>query len=231
MPSKGPENWGELLVNEIEQFKSGYSAKTLAYCWENQNGFLSDIKSSFLDSNIELFKNVELLLGLPEYKVSSPGGSRASQNDIFVLAKGLLHEKSEQLITIAFEGKVNEDFGRTIGKRLGLEPSNSLRKRVQFLLETLGLERLPDTDISRLRYQLLYRSVSAILLAQKFTPPNALMLIHSFSESEKGFVDYEKFSFLFGLNAVKNQIIGPIHLNGIDLYFGWVQGDQKFLIY
>ncbi|KRD85086.1 hypothetical protein ASE51_28000 [Bacillus sp. Root147] len=212
-------------------FKSGYSARTLACCWENQQGFPPEVKSTFLDSNIELFKNVELLLGLPEYKVSLPGGSRASQNDIFVLAKGLLHEKSEQLITIAVEGKVNEDFGRTIGKRLGLEPSSGLRKRVQFLLETLGLERLPDADISGLRYQLLHRSVSAILLAQKFTAPNALMLIHSFSESDKGFVDYEKFSSLFGLNAVKNQIIGPIHLNGIDLYFGWVQGNPKFLSY
>ena len=90
---------------------------------------------------------------------------------------------------------------------------------------------MPDADISGLRYQLLHRSVSAILLAQKFTAPNALMLIHSFSKSDKGFVDYEEFSFLFGLNAVKNQIIGPIYINGIDLYFGWVQGDQKFLTY
>ncbi|WP_372456119.1 DUF6946 family protein [Priestia aryabhattai] len=228
MPSKGPENWGELLVNKIEQFKSGYSARTLACCWENQQGFPPEVKSTFLDSNIELFKNVELLLGLPEYKVSLPGGSRASQNDIFVLAKGLLQE---QLITIAVEGKVNEDFGRTIGKRLGLEPSSGLRKRVQFLIETLGLESFSAVDISGLRYQLLHRSVSAILLAKKFVAPNTLMLIHSFSEIDKGFVDYEKFSFLFGLKAIKNQIIGPIHLNGIDLYFGWVQGDQKFLTY
>ncbi|WP_446728200.1 DUF6946 family protein [Peribacillus sp. TH14] len=37
---------------------------------------------------MELFENAELLLGLPEYKVSLPGASRASQNDIFVLQKG-----------------------------------------------------------------------------------------------------------------------------------------------
>lgn len=63
------------------------------------------------------------------------------------------------------------------------------------------------------------QDVSAILLAKKFTASNALILIHSFSESDKGFVGYEKFSFLFCLNAVKHQIIGPIHVNGIDLYF------------
>ncbi|MGE7768340.1 DUF6946 family protein [Peribacillus sp. NPDC096540] len=86
------------------------------------------------------------------------------------------------------EGKVNEDFGRTICKRLGLKPSSGLRQRVKFLLETLELERLSDVDISGIRYQLLHRAASAIFLAQKFTSPNALMLIHSFSEGDKGIV-------------------------------------------
>ncbi|MFD4931446.1 DUF6946 family protein [Peribacillus butanolivorans] len=108
---------------------------------------------------------------------------------------------------------------------LCLEPSSGLRKRVQFLLETLELERLSDADISGLRYQLLHRAASAILLAQKFTSPNALMLIHSFSESDKGFVDYEKFVSLFGLRALKSRLIGPVTINGIDLYFGWIRGD------
>ncbi|PEJ28330.1 hypothetical protein CN689_22530 [Peribacillus butanolivorans] len=224
MPSKGPEDWGKLLINEN-------SEKTLAYCQEDQNEFPPDVKAGFLESGIELFENDELLLGLPEYKVSLPGGSRASQNDIFVLAKGISHQKKEQLISIAVEGKVNEDFGKTICKRLGLEPSSGLRKRVQFLLKTLEIERLSYAEISGLRYQLLQRAASAILLAQKFMSPNALMLIHSFSESDKGFVDYEKFVSLFGLRALKSRIIGPATINGNDLYFGWIRGDPKFLTY
>jgi hypothetical protein len=72
IPSKGPEDWRELLVNKIEEFKIGYSTKTLAYCWEEQQGFPKDVKSVFLESGIELFQNIELPLGLPEYKVPLP---------------------------------------------------------------------------------------------------------------------------------------------------------------
>ncbi|MEH6888144.1 DUF6946 family protein [Priestia megaterium] len=229
IPSEGPEDWKGLLVNREKQFKTGFSAKTLAYCWENQSDFPQDIKSSFHTSDIPLFKDVELLLGLPEYKVSLPGGSTASRNDIFVLAKGILQQNKEELIAIAVEGKVNEDFARTVGKRLGREPSKGLRKRVQFLLETLGLEQLYETDIFELRYQLLHRAGASILLAKKFTAPNALMLIHSFSRDDKGFCDYDKFVSFFKLRAVKNRIIGPVTINGINLYFGWIKGNQKFL--
>ncbi|MED3821324.1 hypothetical protein ABE112_26735 [Priestia aryabhattai] len=224
-PSEGPENWGELLIKKKEQFKTGYSAKALAYCWEDQNGFPPDVKLAFLESKDGLFENFELLLVIPEYKVSLPGGSSASQNDIFILAKGKSQQKKEQLIAIAVEGKVNEDFGRTIGKRLGGEASSGLRKRIEFLLETPRLERLSDTDISGLRYQLLHRIASVILLAKKFTAPNAVVLVHSFNERDKGFIDYENFVSLFGLKAIKNRIIGPVTINKIDLYFGWVRGD------
>ena len=229
IPSKGPEDWKELLVNGEKQFKTGYSAKTLAYCWGKQNDFPLDIKSSFHTSDIPLFKHVELLLGLPEYKVSLPGGSAASRNDIFVLAKGISLQNKEELISIAVEGKVNEDFGNKIGKRLENEPSKGLRERVQFLLETLGLEQLCETDTCELRYQLLHRAGSAILLAKKFTAPNALMLIHSFSEDDKGFYDYSRFVSFFKLRAIKNRIVGPVTIDGINLYFGWIQGNPKFL--
>ncbi|MFA7012304.1 MAG: hypothetical protein WC202_05045, partial [Desulfobacterales bacterium] len=46
---------------------------------------------------------------LPEHKVPLPGGSRSSQNDIWVLARS-----KGQLISIAVEGKVSETFGPTV---------------------------------------------------------------------------------------------------------------------
>jgi hypothetical protein len=50
-----------------------------------------------------------MLMAFPEYKVSLPSGKRASQSDIFILAKG-----DGQLISIAVEGKVDEPFGELI---------------------------------------------------------------------------------------------------------------------
>ncbi|MFH1005219.1 MAG: hypothetical protein V1781_06980 [Bacteroidota bacterium] len=46
--------------------------------------------------------------------------------------------------------------------------------------------------------------------------------IHSFSKSNKWYSDFEKFVELFGLNSVKNSIVGPYQTNGINVYFGWV---------
>lgn len=65
----------------------------------------------FRRSDIELFKNISLLLAFPEHKVALPGGPRPSQNDIFVLARG-----NNQLVSLTVEGKVLEPFGDTVGK-------------------------------------------------------------------------------------------------------------------
>jgi hypothetical protein len=57
------------------------------------------------------------------------------------------------------------------------------------------------------------------------------MLVHTFSQTDKWFDDYFDFVKLFGLNAKKDNIVGPIILNDIYLYFGWVTGDKRFLEY
>jgi hypothetical protein len=58
-----------------------------------------------------LFQNIELLLAFRECQVTLPGGTRPSQNDIFILARG-----NNQLVSIMVEGKVSEPFGDTIAQ-------------------------------------------------------------------------------------------------------------------
>jgi len=74
-------------------------------------GFPEDVRKVFKKCGLELFRDIQLLLAIPEYKVPFPGGQRASQNDIFVLATG-----NDQLVSIMVEGKVSEPFGQTIGE-------------------------------------------------------------------------------------------------------------------
>jgi len=111
IPANSPEDWKQLLADPDKQWKTGYSAKSLAYCWQKTNDFPRSIKRVFGDSGIHLFQDIELLLAFPEWKVPLSGGRRASQNDIFVLAKG-----SNQLISIMVEGKVRESFGEVVSE-------------------------------------------------------------------------------------------------------------------
>jgi hypothetical protein len=146
-----------------------------------------------------LFQGIELLLAFPEYKVLLPGGLRPSQNDIFILVKA-----NNQLVSIMVEGKVSEPFGETITE---WREDNSEGKniRLKFLLEKLRLEE--NKQIDTIRYQLLYRTASAIIEAERFKAENALLLVHSFSRSNEWFDDYSQFLALFGLNTEPDSLV------------------------
>jgi len=221
IPASKPDDWKLLLAEPDKQWKTGYSAKALAYCWQETNDFPESVKNVFKNSGIELFKHIELLLAFPEYKVALLGGRRPSQNDIFILAKG-----DNQLVSITVEGKVSEPFGKTIAE-WRKDNSEGKHIRLEFLLKKLGLKE--NEQIDTIRYQLLHRTASAIIEAEKFKAENALMLIHSFSRSNEWFDDYIQFLTLFGIDAYPDSLVFAKSINGIDLYFGWVKGDEEYL--
>ena len=111
IPAIKPEDWRHLLAEPEKQWRDGYSAKSLAVAWHQNNGFPQEIRKAFDSSGYEIFENAELLLAIPEHKVPLPGGGYPSQNDIFVLAKG-----NGQLISISVEGKVSEPFGPLVSE-------------------------------------------------------------------------------------------------------------------
>lgn len=220
IPSNKPEDWKSLLAKPDKHWKTGYSAKALAYCWQEANGFPECVRTVFMKSKIGLFQNVELLLAFPEYKTPLPGGARPAQNDIFILARG-----NDQLISIAVEGKVSEPFGETIAE-WRLEGSKGKQRRLKFLCDELQLD---EDKIDHIRYQLLHRTACAIIEAKKFKAENALMLVHSFSQCDEWFADYSQFLALFGLKAEPDSLVSARNTSGMDLYFGWVRGDEKYL--
>lgn len=166
------------------------------------------------------FPAAELLLAMPEHQVALPGGSRPSQNDIWVLAKS-----QGQLISIAVEGKVSETFGPTV-QEWQAEPSPGKSKRLTYLLSLLGLASVPDTT----RYQLLHRTASAILEAQRFNAAHAVMLVHSFSQSNEWLQDHAAFVDLMGGGtATCNSMVHAGSRSGIELHLAWVCGDPRYL--
>ncbi len=221
IPTNNPEDWKSLLAKPDRQWRTGYSAKSLAYCWQEANDFPESARKVFRKSKIELFQNIELLVAFPEWKVPLLGGRRSSQNDIFILAKG-----NDQLISIMVEGKVSEPFDKTIGE-WRLESSEGKEIRLRFLCDELQLDK---EQIGHIRYQLLHRTASAIIEAKRFNAQNALMLVHSFSQSDEWFDDYSQFLALFGLNGITpDSLAFAKNIDGIDLYFSWVRGDKKYL--
>ena len=88
---------------------------------------------------------------------------------------------------------------------------------------------IQDRDVSEIRYQLLHRTVSALIMAEQFNAPLAMMLVHSFSQEDEHIKDYQEFAGLFNVKADVNTITFAGNKGGVDLYLAWVRGEERFL--
>ena len=218
--TSGPHDWKQFLADPEKKWKPGYSACTLAHCWEHSDGFPPEVNNALSQRAEPLLANLDLLLAVPEFKVHLPGGTRPSQNDIFVLARS-----SAGPICIMVEGKVNESFGPTLTEWL-IDASPGKNERLDFLLRTLSLPTRLSGDI---RYQLLHRAASAIITGEQYHAKAAIVLVHSFSKENAGWKDYEAFIHLFGVNAERNVVQRLAGATSIPLFGAWVTGNLKFL--
>lgn len=222
--TSGPDDWRELLADRDKHWRTGYSAKTLAHCWESAwksgDGFPSEVAAALKKNSDNSIAGITALLAVPEFKVPLPGGVRPSQNDLFVLARSATGP-----VTIMVEGKVNESFGPTLGEWRE-EASDGKELRLGFLLRTLGLAKDPANHI---RYQLLHRAASAIITGEQFRAVAAVLLVHSFSTEHTGWPDYEAFAELFGVKATRGVVQKFGGEAAIPLFGVWVEGDGAFL--
>lgn len=215
IPTTFPEDWRHLLARPEKHWKQGYSAYALAYCWETER-FPIEVTQLLRPH----FPDIELLLALPEHKTPLPGGRRASQTDLFVLAKA-----GGQLVAMTVEGKVAESFGPTVAGWLKKDTPGK-QSRLNGLCDMLGL----DTEqMSPIRYQLLHRTGAALIEARRFNAAAAVMLVHSFSPDNIWLEDYLTFLKLFGTEGGVNELSFLREIDGIKLYLGWAKGDQKYL--
>ncbi|MBR1172855.1 hypothetical protein JQ617_02715 [Bradyrhizobium sp. KB893862 SZCCT0404] len=214
IPTSGAASWQSLLADPEKHWRMGYSARTLAHCWEASDGLPTEVAALF-------GSDAELLIAIPEHKVSLRDTGRESQTDLFALIKA-----NDRTIAVAVEGKVNETFGPLI-KDWFAEPSPGKQQRLQFLCDLIGIG-CPPPD--HLHYQLFHRTASAILEAERFKTDDAAMIVHSFSAENKWFDAYAAFLHALGLTADCERLVSKRLANGRVLYFGWAKGDPKFLI-
>ncbi len=217
VPTRGPDDWQRLLADPVKHWKAGYSARALAECWEAADGWPPEVAALLRSSPEPALTTVELLLAIPEFPAKLPQRGKASQNDLFVLGKAA----DGHLVAIAVEGKVSESFGPTLADwNSAVTPGRTTR--LQYLTGILGLpDELPPT----IRYQLLHRAASALILATQFNARYALMLVHSFSATRTWFEDYNAFVHLFNVqDARADQLQRLGERDGIGLYVGWASG-------
>ena len=218
IPTSGPDDWKQLLAEPDKHWQRGYSARALAHCWEQAQDIPQDVR--IVLSKAPEMTEIEALICIPEHQVPLPGGSRPSQNDIWVLAKTSLG-----LLSIAVEGKVSESFGPTVGEWFK-EPSPGKQQRLSYLCQQLEVGFPPD---SQLRYQLFHRTASAIIEARRFNAPDAAMVVHTFSPTDEWFDDYSAFLKVLGLSAGINEIASKRLASGVRLHLAWVHGSESWL--
>ncbi|MBX3086315.1 MAG: hypothetical protein KF716_32060 [Anaerolineae bacterium] len=219
IPTHDAESWRERLADPQKQWRVGYSARALAYCWTAaEHGFPPEVARVFAESGLAAFAGIEPLLGLVEHKVKMPGRGFPSQTDLFVLAKA-----NDQIVSMVVEGKVDEPLGDRLAR--WNDGTENKQTRLTAILDMLGL---PPTVSGEVRYQLLHRMASAVIEARRFNARSAVMLIHSFSETNRWFADFETFLALYGRKGKIGEPVSLKTVDGLDLYAAWVHGDEKF---
>ena len=78
-------------------------------------------------------------------------------------------------------------------------------------------------------YQLLHRTASAVIEAERFGTAQAVMLVHSFSTSNRWFEEYKAFVGLFGVIAEVGRLATVCAKDNMPLHLAWVHGDERFL--
>ncbi len=131
----------------------------------------------------------------------------------------------DRTFAATIEGKVDEAFGPTVGAWYA-NPSEGKRVRMRYLCDLLGLR---DTPPDGIRYQLMHRTASALIEADRFKTDEAAMIVHSFSQERKWFDDFANFLALFDASAEPDKACTVTLPSGQVLRFGWATGNPEFL--
>ena len=221
VPTVSGSGWQRLLGKPNLHWKRGYSAMSTAACWEASNPRLpAEIVALLECISDSALANLSLLAAFPEWEVELPGGERASQTDVLALCRN-----DDGLVVIGVEAKVNEPFGPTLGEKRA-DASTGQSERIAFLERELGCAT-PMAD--SIRYQLLHRTVSALLTARAFHASAAIMLIQSFSPVSRWREDFDVFVSAVGGEPLSTDLFELASPSGPRLLAGWCKGDQRFL--
>ena len=120
------------------------------------------------------------------------------------------------------EGKAREDFDVTLGEWKKRTSDNGIQTRLQYIMEYIGLSTSVPEEI---RYQILHRTASAVVEAERFHAPYAALVVQSFvvDDTENHYQDFCNFIRLFGKTPTKGKLIELSQPHGRRLFAAWIQ--------
>jgi hypothetical protein len=135
----------------------------------------------------------------------------------------LLVETPAGYAVIAVEGKVREPFGDRVEDWLVDSRASDGSRKQERLAGLCSQLRLDQAKVGRLRYQLLHRSVSAILEARRYGVSQALLLVHAFDPAPHSLADLQAFAIAIGseLGDVES-VSAPVELDGVEFSLCWI---------
>ena len=222
IPASSPDDWQQFLAEPEKQWRTGFSARATAYAWQEAKGFPEEIATLFDSADDKNLWDLKLLLAIPEHKVYFPPmQGHPSQNDVFALAKA----SNGELVSVAVEAKVSEPFDRTVDEWIG-DSTPGKQERLEFLKTKLGIR---GKAIGHIRYQLTHRLASAIIEAERFNAKYAVLVIHSFSQSDEWFDDFAAFVSLYDQVVTVGKLARLDVGDGTQVFAGWARGKAKYL--
>ena len=214
-PASGLATWRSMLADPERQWVRGASAFETAVFWErgagNRRGLTPEL-AALLDKS-PAWHDSTVLGAFPEHRVALPGGSRASQNDVWALLKG-----PTGLLSLAVEGKAGEPFGETV-EEWTKDASDGKAERLEHLAGWLGLKTPVD---GQLRYQLLHRTASALIEARRTSAVSAGVVVLSFRDDPKSKDDFAHFCKALGVTFQVGEPLWAQNVRSSPLFLAWL---------
>lgn len=203
-------------LGKPSHWKQGRSAKSLADIWFLANDIPPAVRRVLYQS--DAFLDCELVDAWLERSTNlGDGRSTHSQTDLLAVL-GL----RDGLAILGIEAKVDESFGPLVSEWLR-DDSAGKRARLARLLSTLGIA---EADATALRYQLIHRTVAAIIEAKRYRSNRAVMIVQSFCPKATGFDDFAAFCRALGHGEPRRDCLAPPRrIDGVILWLGWVSDE------
>lgn len=219
-----PEDVIPHLGKGKEHWQPGRSAQLTARSWFEARDFPASIAAILATARD--FGNAELVDAFLERTVDLGDGREPSHTDVMaVVAVG------NRLSVVAVEAKVDEPFGPFVHEWLdaGKANSDAGAGRSARLDHLCALLELPRASALPLRYQLLHRTVSALIEARRYRTTLAAMVVQSFCTRlpQTGLADFQSFAKTMGYAQLEPGVLtAPKSIGGIGLSLGWAPDVQ-----